>query len=209
MSIDTWLLYLVTLLAFMVTPGPSHLLMLSNAMSHGFQRSLATAAGDLTANCLQMLAAGLGLAALLVASQGAMTVVKWAGVAYLTWMGARMWLRASATRRGTVAAASPRLRALWFQGFLTSAANPKAVVFFAALFPQFMDAERPFVLQFIILSATYIVVDGAFLAGYGASASWLAKRLKRAGKAVLDRIGGSFLIGAAFMLGLKTLRDAR
>lgn len=100
MALEVWLLYATTVLAFMVTPGPSHLLMLSNAMSHGFHRSLATAAGDLTANALQMLAAGIGLAALLVASQGALTIVKWAGVAYLIWMGLRMWLRASATAQG-------------------------------------------------------------------------------------------------------------
>lgn len=68
MSIEIWLTYLATVFAFMITPGPSHLLMLSNSMTHGVKRSLATAAGDLTANALQMAAAGLGLAAILVAS---------------------------------------------------------------------------------------------------------------------------------------------
>ncbi len=209
MPLDIWLLYVTTVFAFMVTPGPSHLLMLSNAMSHGFHRSLATAAGDLTANALQMLAAGMGLAALLVASQGALTVVKWAGVAYLMWMGLRMWRRASGTTQGRQAAASPKLKTLWLQGFVTSAANPKAVVFFAALFPQFIQADGPFWLQFILLSATYIAIDGLFLTSYGAGAGWLSKKVKHAGKALLDRVGASFLIGAAILLGLKTLREAR
>ncbi|MBO6674623.1 MAG: LysE family translocator [Rhizobiales bacterium] len=208
MALEVWLLYATTVLAFMVTPGPSHLLMLSNAMSHGFHRSLATAAGDLTANALQMLAAGIGLAALLVASQGALTIVKWAGVAYLIWMGLRMWLRASATAQGKSPATSPRLKTLWLQGFLTSAANPKAVVFFAALYPQFIQADGSFWLQFLILSATYIVIDGLFLTSYGAGAGWLSKKVKQAGKAMLDRVGASFLIGAAILLGLKTLRQA-
>lgn len=207
MTFEIWLTYVATVLAFMITPGPSHLLMLSNSMAHGYRRSLATAAGDLTANALQMLAAGLGLAALLVASQHALTVVKWGGVAYLIWIGIRMWRHASVAASTAGAAPSASLKTLWAQGFLTSAANPKAVVFFAALFPQFIDPAQPFVPQFLALSITYLIIDGAFLATYGASASWLASRLKGSATAVVHRIGSMFLIGAAIMLGLKTLRD--
>jgi len=208
MSYEIWLTYLATLLAFMITPGPSHLLMLSNSMTHGVRRSLATAAGDLTANTFQMIAAGLGLAAILVASQYALSIVKWAGVAYLIWMGVRMWRHAGNADVGADAARSASLKVLWGQGFLTSAANPKAVVFFAALFPQFIDPGQPFVPQFLALSVTYLVVDGAFLASYGICAGWLASRLKGNATALVRRIGSVFLIGAAVMLGLKTLRDA-
>lgn len=206
MSIESWLAYVATLLAFMATPGPSHLLMLSNSMTHGFRRSLATAAGDLTANAFQMLAAGLGLAAILVASQSALTVVKWLGVGYLVWMGIRMWRGAGKAGRPG-AAASTSLRSLWAQGFLTSAANPKAVVFFAALFPQFIDPALPFLPQFLALSLTYIVVDGAFLSGYGVSADWLASKLRGSATVLVQRTGSVFLIVAALLLGLKTLRQ--
>lgn len=209
MSFDLWLAYLVTVLAFMVTPGPSHLLMLSNSMTHGVRRSLATAAGDLAANALQMLAAGLGLAAILVASQHALNVVKWLGVAYLLWMGLRMWRHASDTLKTHRAAATPSAKALWLQGFLTSAANPKAVVFFAALFPQFIDPTLPFVPQFLALSVTYLLVDGLFLSGYGISASWIASKLKEGATVFVYRLGSVFLVGAAVMLGLKTLQESR
>ncbi len=208
MNLEIWLTYLATVLAFMITPGPSHLLMLSNSMTHGFRRSLATAAGDLTANAFQMLAAGLGLAAILVASQNALTVVKWLGVAYLVWMGISMWRHADRAKSGVGAASSTSLRLLWSQGFLTSAANPKAVVFFAALFPQFIDPNQPFLLQFVILSVTYLVVDGTFLSSYGVSASWITSKLKGRATALVHRIGSVFLIGAAVLLGLKTLREA-
>lgn len=90
MSMDVWIIYVLTVLALMSTPGPSQLLMLTNSGVHGFQRSLATAAGDLTANALQMLAAGLGLAAIIAASATALGVIKWAGVAYLIFLGVRM-----------------------------------------------------------------------------------------------------------------------
>lgn len=208
MTWEIWVIYVATVLAFMSTPGPSHLLMLSNSMSHGFRPSLATAAGDLSANALQMLAAGLGLAAIIVASQNALTVIKWLGVAYLLWLGIKMLRRSSGDAQPGKVAQKARVKTLWMQGFLTSAANPKAVVFFAALFPQFMDGAKPFATQFLILSVTYIAIDGAFLAGYGATAGWLAKKLKGKATAMLDKLGGTFLIVAALLLGLKTLREA-
>lgn len=209
MPFDSWLLYLATVLAFMITPGPSHLLMLSNSMSHGFKRSLATAAGDLSANALQMLAAGLGLAAFLLASQSAFEAVKWAGVAYLVWMAWRMWRRSAGSNATPGAAKAAGVRALWLQGFITSAANPKAVVFFAALFPQFITTDLPFLPQFLALSLTYLIIDGLFLSSYGFSADWLARRLKAKARRVLDRLGALCLLGAALMLGLKTLRETR
>ncbi|MGR3837092.1 MAG: LysE family translocator [Cognatishimia sp.] len=95
MSIDVWIVYVLTVLALMSTPGPSQLLMLSNSGVHGLRKSLFTAAGDLSANALQMLAAGLGLAALIAASANALFVIKWAGVAYLIWLGVRMIRKAS------------------------------------------------------------------------------------------------------------------
>lgn len=207
MTLETWLAYVATVLALMSTPGPSQLLMLSNSATNGLRRGLFTAAGDLTANLLQMLAAGLGLAAVIAASATALTVIKWLGVAYLLWLGARMILRA---HRQDAPRAAPRTsrRKLWLQGFLTSAANPKAVVFFAALFPQFIAADLPFWPQFAILSATYLAMDGIFLTAYGGSASWLAARLRGAARLWLDRIGGGFMIGAALLLSLKSLRIA-
>lgn len=207
MTLEIWIIYISTVLAFMITPGPSHLLMLTNSMSHGFKPSLATAAGDLSANALQMLAASLGLAAIIIASQQALSVIKWLGVAYLLWMGIKMLRRAGSEIGAAGQTKKISIKVLWLQGFLTSAVNPKAVVFFAALFPQFIDPTQPVAMQFLILSITYIAVDGAFLVSYGASASWIAKRIKGNGKALLDRIGGTFLIGAALLLGAKTLRE--
>ncbi|MEM8631482.1 MAG: LysE family translocator [Pseudomonadota bacterium] len=206
MTLETWTLYVATVLALMSTPGPSQLLMLSNSATHGFGRALATAAGDLSANALQMLAAGLGLAALIAASGAALTVIKWAGVAYLVWLGLRM-IRRAKRDDPDLPARGPRasLRSLWMQGFLTSAANPKAVVFFAALFPQFLAAESAFWTQFLILSFTYIALDGLFLSTYGFSASWIARRFKGTARLWTERIGGGFMIVAAILLGLRSV----
>ncbi|MES0827898.1 LysE family translocator [Ruegeria sp. SCP11] len=207
MSFDIWLTYVATVLLLMSTPGPSQLLMLSNSATNGLKRGLFTAAGDLTANLLQMLAAGLGLAAIIAASGTALAVIKWLGVAYLLFLGVKMITKAE--RKTTEAAPRASRKALWMQGFITLAANPKAVVFFAALFPLFIDGALPFWPQFAILSATYLTLDGLFLTAYGGSASWLATRLKGTARLWLDRAGGGFMILAALLLGLKSLRDAQ
>lgn len=204
MSWAAWTAYVAAVLVLMSTPGPSQLLMLSNSMANGFARATATAAGDLSANTLQMLAAGLGLGALVLASEDAFAAIKWAGVAYLVWMGVSRIRRAGAGWAGEGRRAS--LRGLFLQGFLTSASNPKAVVFFAALFPQFIAADAPFWTQFAILSVTYLCMDGLFLAAYGGGAGWVAARLRGPFRLWLDRAAGAFLILAALLLGLKTLQ---
>jgi len=206
MAFEVWTFYVATVLALMSTPGPSQLLILSNSAAHGFQRSLATAAGDLSANAMQMLAAGLGLAALITASSTALTIIKWTGVAYLVWLGIGMIRRASPNNQQICTdQALVSLRSLWLQGFLTSAANPKAIVFFAALFPQFIQGDNPFWPQFIVLSLTYLILDGLFLSLYGYGASWVSIKFRGAAKAWVERIGGSCMILAAALLSLKTL----
>ena len=204
MTTETWLLYVGTTLLFMSTPGPSHLLMLSTAMSNGFQRSLATAAGDLSANVIQILLAGMGLAAVVTASRYGFTVIKWAGVAYLVWIGVRQILASFRNEAGSPTLARTSLRTLYLRGFVTSAANPKAVVFFAALFPQFIDPAAPLAAQIAILGATFIVIDAMFLTFYGKSASWLSSKLASHRRAWVERAAGFGLIAAAVMLGLRS-----
>ncbi|MDC0435105.1 LysE family translocator, partial [bacterium] len=101
MTIQNWWLYVATVLVFMSTPGPSHLLMISVGMTNGFRRSLATGAGDLSANLIQMTLAGFGLATVLLASEYGFTILKWCGVTYLAWMGIRQ-IVASFKHKGVV-----------------------------------------------------------------------------------------------------------
>ncbi len=206
MALEIWLIYTSTVLVFMITPGSSHLLMISNSISYGFNRSIATAIGDLTANALQMLAAGLGLSAIIMTSQNALSIIKWVGVLYLLYIGIKMFLKKDLSNKSPSKDKVISLKSLWLQGFLTSSANPKAIIFFAALFPQFINSTNGFALQFLVLSITYIVIDGLFLSTYGLSANWLAKRLKGKANIFINKIGASFLIIAAIMLGFKSLK---
>ena len=204
-EVNIWLAFITAVLIIMSTPGPSQLLMLSNTVKNGMPRSLFTAAGDLTANFIQMVVASLGLVTLIQGSSQFFMVVKWAGVVYLVYLGLRLIfldsvvdLPSSESRQSS--------SSLYWQGFVTSAANPKAVIFFAALFPQFIEPAEPLLLQFIVLSATYLTIDGVFLCLYGKFAELLVKQLITKSRGLLSSVSGIFLIGAAILLGLKDLQ---
>jgi len=202
MSMQVWLVYLMTVLAFMCIPGPSHILMLSNSLTNGFQRATATAVGDLSANFLQMLAAAVGLASLLQSSQNYFVAIKWAGVAYLIYAGIRLFF----AKHSPIKSASQRSApSLYWQGFITSAANPKAIIFFAALFPQFLSQSQPLAAQFFILSITYLTIDGLFLCGYGRVADFLAAKYRSHLGHYFNQMSGSLFVLAAFLLAIKNV----
>ena len=202
MTIEIWLAYISAVLILMITPGPSQLLMLSNSLGSGFRRSTATAAGDLSANAIQMTVASVGLVSVLYASQYTFTVIKWLGVAYLVYMGVRL-IKRTQPEHVIEQEQTKSIKTLYMQGFITSASNPKAIIFFAALFPQFLNPNELVAGQLFILGLTYLTIDGIFLSVYGSFADWIAQRFKSQISQNLDRISGSFLIGAAVLLGLK------
>ena len=205
MPLDAYLIYLAAVAVFFATPpDSSQLLIISNSIRHGLRRSLLTVAGDLSANMLQMTAAAFGLAAIIAGSASAFLWIKWLGVAYLAWIGLQLILRAE--RLPDPASAGTRL---FRQGFITSMANPFAVVFFGALFPQFIDPARPVLPQLLILGLTYLVVDGAILILWGWTGSRAVTLLKRLSLGMINRICGALMIGAAALLASKDLPPNR
>ena len=172
MAIETYLLYLAAIgVVFATLPDTSQLLVIANSARHGLKKCGWTIAGDLTANGLQMTAAAFGIAAVIAASAEAFQIVKWLGVAYLAWIGLRVIL--SKSKGGDAAAdrAGSPMR-LFQQGFITSSANPFAVMLFAALCPQFIDPSMATLPQLAILGGTYLLVDAVILLAWG----WLAVR---------------------------------
>ncbi|EFL88108.1 LysE family translocator [Ahrensia sp. R2A130] len=203
MTWETYIIYLAAVAAFFATPpDTSQLLIMSNSIQHGLRRSLWTVFGDLSANVLQMLAAAFGLAAIIATSASAFTIIKWLGVAYLGWIGLQLFLSKPADLR---AANTPRKSAgaLFRQGFFTSSANPYAVVFFAALFPQFIDPALPVLPQVAVLGATYLVVDGIILLLWGYLAVHSAERIKSFSTGMMNRVCGILMMGAAALLASK------
>lgn len=203
MTVETYLLYLAALAVFFATPpDTSQLLVIANSARHGLRRTGWTVAGDLSANLLQMTAAAFGIAAAVAASAELFRVVKWLGVAYLAWIGLRLLLsRARGGRAAAEKAGGPAQ--LFRQGFVTSSANPFAVMFFAALFPQFIDPAAPILPQLAVLGGTYLLVDGATLLAWGWLSASIAARIRAHGMRLLNRVCGALMIGAAVLLALK------
>lgn len=209
MPMETYLIYLAAVAVFFATPpDTSQLLIISNSVRHGLRRSTLTIAGDLTANILQMTGAAFGLAAIIATSASAFVWIKWLGVAYLVWIGIQ--LIRSKDQRGDVAAnTSGQSFRLFRQGFVTSMANPFAVVFFGALFPQFIDPATPVLPQLIILGVTYLVVDGAILLLWGWLGVRAATALRRFSFGLVNKICGTLMIGAAVLLAGKDIQPQR
>ncbi|MFV2053969.1 LysE family translocator [Aliiroseovarius sp. YM-037] len=201
MIVETYILYLGTVLLFFAhPPGPSQLLFVGGSLQHGLKGAMPIMAGDLSANAIQIIIAGFGLASLIALSATAFTVLKYLGVAYLIWMGVRMIRDATRPRKARPA---PSRGVLFRSGFMTSAANPYAVVFFAALFPQFISLDAPVAPQVAILGATYLVIDGAILIAMGACATRLVAALGSKFEKWLSITSGAALILAAIAIGLR------
>ena len=209
MSVETYLLYMAALGVFFATPpDTSQLLVIANSARHGLKKSAWTIAGDLTANALQMTAAAFGIAALIAASAEVFQIVKWLGVAYIAWIGLRLIL--SNSRDAEPATAGVRSSAALFrQGFITFSANPFAVMFFAALFPQFINPDVPTLPQLAILGGTYLLVDGVILLAWGWLAVGVAARIRTQGFGLINRICGTLMLGAAVLLAIKDVEPQR
>ncbi len=203
MPMETYLIYLAAVVLFFATPpDTSQLLIISNSVRHGLRRSAYTIAGDLTANVLQMTGAAFGLAAIIATSASAFIWIKWLGVAYLVWIGVQLLL--SRDRQDAVEAdKSGQSFRLFRQGFVTSMANPFAVVFFGALFPQFIDPSLPVLPQLLILGVTYLAIDGTILLLWGWLGVRAATALKRFSFGLVNKICGTLMIGAAALLASK------
>lgn len=184
--------------ALMLIPGPNVALIVANSLNFGVRAGLVTVAGTSAAMVLQLALAALGLTALFGAAAQAFELLRWAGVAYLVWLGIRAW-RAPADDLSQIRALSPR-RAFG-RGFLVSLTNPKTLAFYAAFLPQFLDASAPLGPQMAILSVTFVAIAVVVDSGWAILASRARKTVARFGRA-RNRLTGAILIGAAAGLAL-------
>ena len=205
MTWETYLLYLAAIAAFFAhPPGPSQLLMMSHSIQHGIKSASWTIFGDLLANSFQMIAAAFGLAALIATSAEAFLVIKWLGVAYLAWIGFKLFFSKPHDVKISGQLQKPRMR-LFRQGFITSSANPYAVIFFAALFPQFIDPVIATLPQVAILGLTYLVVDGIILVVWGYLAIYSTAHIRLLSNGLINRVSGFLMICAAAILASRDI----
>ncbi len=204
MALSTWLLYLVAALGLSVTPGPNSLLVLTHGALHGHRRTLFTAAGGALGFTALIAMSMLGIGALLQASAGALAVLKVLGGLYLVWLGVQIW-RAPPIRLQAEGAGAPvRGRALFRQGLLTALSNPKALLFYGAFLPQFIDPARDLLSQFVVMAGTFVAVEFVFEWGLALLAHRIRPALERAGRRFNRACGGLFVaMGLALPFGLR------
>ena len=193
--------FVATVLILVITPGPSVLLATANSMKYGVRKTTGTILGDLTANLCQIILASAGLAAFVISSGTAFQVIKWCGVAYLIYMGISKFRSGNVINLNQTKKSDRNFYQLFAEGFLMSAANPKAIVFFAALFPLFIDPSISFLPQVVLLSVTFLFLDGLSLVIYSLFAAKLKSFLENREKVHLqNRIVGILLIFSGLLL---------
>ncbi len=188
---ETWGLFLVTETTLCLTPGPAVLLVIAQGLSRGGLASIWSSLGILAGNTFYFLLSATSLGAMVAASYGLFSAVRWIGAAYLVWLGINTF-----RGRSSVLAVAPARDAggagrMLANGFVLQAANPKALLFFTALLPQFIDPARPVAPQVAVLGLTSVVVEFVVLAAYGGlagRATGFASRPRFA--ALTNRIAG-------------------
>ena len=205
MTPAAWSLFCALSLVTAFTPGPAVLLAVSNAATLGARRALLSSAGNAAGVFVVAITALLGLGALLQASATAFTVLKVGGAVYLVHLGIRQWRSPArfASKAPSISADGDAWR-LFGQGVLVAATNPKSILFFTALLPQFMQPQSPFWRQGLLLTATFAACTVLSHLCYVAAARHLRRWLGETRGRWWQRASGALFIGLG--LGLLGLR---
>ncbi|MGB9992344.1 LysE family translocator [Massilia sp. SM-13] len=198
MELHLWLPYLLASLLTAFSPGQAVLLAVSNTLQHGGKRAMLGSMGNAAGICIVAGVALAGVASLLQAWPAAFLALKVAGSGYLVYLGIRQWFSAAAA-----APKAGRRKGLFAQGMLVALTNPKGLLFFAALFPQFVRADRPLWAQFLILTGTFIAcaitAHATFVLLAHHARGWLAEPRRLA---AMRKVSGlAFILLGLAMLG--------
>jgi threonine/homoserine/homoserine lactone efflux protein len=198
MPLDHFLAFIAASTVLLVIPGPTVLLVVSYALGYGRKPAAAIVAGVALGDLTAMSASMLGLGALLAASATVFSVLRWAGGAYLIYLGIRLWR--APVRQDALAAPPASARQMFAHAYAVTALNPKSIVFFIAFVPQFLAPSRPFWPQMVVLVASFVALATVNATCFALLASAARLRLhSRTLRRAVNRTGGSILIGAGII----------
>ncbi len=207
MSFNFILLFSMTVFVASIIPGPSMLLALTHGMQHGVKRTIASALGNVTVTIIQASVSITGLGTILIASETTFQLVKWAGAAYLIYMGISMLFSSKSSLSPSELSYSNKrnsLKKMYLQAAFVTAGNPKAIVFFTAVFPQFIDPHTAYLSQsFMLISVCAFIAFSCFMI-YAICGQKIVSLFSKAttGKHIKRVIGGTFL-GAGIGLAVS------
>ena len=200
-----WLYYLLATIILSLTPGPGVFSSISSGLHHGIRLGVWNAIGMQLANLVYVAVVALGLGAILLASEAMFSVVKWLGVIYLIYLGLATWRMKPKGFEEDKEDTSGRARDIFARGFIVNITNPKGIIFFAAIFPQFIDVNRPQLVQYLALGATTLVTDLVIMTGYIALAARVFRALREPAhlRWVNRALGGMFVTAGIALAGLR------
>jgi threonine/homoserine/homoserine lactone efflux protein len=200
MENTTWLLFLAVSVAAVLTPGPAMLAIFGHALARGGRATLPVALGNACGAVLLIALSVAGLSAVLGTVPHGLDALKWTGAAYLVLLGVRTF------RRNALATVAPAGSG-FIRGMLIALSNPKALLFFGAVLPQFVELKRPVLPQFAILALTFAVLELAATTAVTFAAQGLSPILQKAPVVrSIHRVGGAVLIVAAAILALAPVK---
>jgi len=206
MEFATWLAFFAASWAISISPGAGAVAAMSAGLNHGFRRGYITTLGLVLGIWTQIVVVGVGLGAVVAASSTAFLVIKWAGVAYLVWLGIQQW-RAPAVPLATQAEVTPIVaaRTMVFRAWVINALNPKGTVFLLAVMPQFLNLAEPLLPQYLVIAATLAFTDLVVMAGYTVLAARVLSALRSPAhiKAMNRTFGSLFVVAGALLASFK------
>ncbi|MCW2292883.1 threonine/homoserine/homoserine lactone efflux protein [Pseudomonas sp. BIGb0408] len=189
-----------------LTPGPNNFCAMNNGIRHGIGTAVLATTGRVVAFAIFLSISAIGLGAMLLASETAFTAIKWVGALYLLYLGISAWRSREFNGLeldGAVPAVQPqrRIGRLMLQEFLIGISNPKAILLFAAVFPQFIKPGQPAIEQFVYLGATYLLAEYAASLVYALFGRQIRRFIRTSrGAQRLNRTTGAFFMGAGGLL---------
>jgi threonine/homoserine/homoserine lactone efflux protein len=194
MELRTWLIYMLAVVGLSLTPGPNSLLVLAHGALHGHRKTIWTVAGGAVGFVTLIALSMLGISAILQAYASALTLLKWAGGAYLCWLGLQLWLAPALVLDVAVSANDARKATLFRQGLLAAISNPKVLLFYGAFLPQFIDPSRSLWTQFVVMALTFSTIE--------CSVEFLLARMAHNIRPALNRAGNKFNRVCGVLFGL-------
>jgi len=200
MSIEIWLAFTLAATIILVIPGPTIILVISQAVTHGRRAVVPLAVGVMCGDFTAMTLSLLGLGAILAASAALFVTLKWVGALYLIYLGIRLWCARPHPAGLGVGPGRLNNRSLFKRAYIVTALNPKAIAFFVAFMPQFINHREPTLNQFFVLGATFLVLGTLNAALYAFFAGQLRDLLLKSRIARwFQRLGAGALIGAGIV----------
>lgn len=197
MSIEIWIAFVLAATVILIIPGPTIILVISQAIAHGRRTVIPLVAGVTLGDFTAMTLSLLGLGAVLASSAALFAVLKWIGAVYLVYIGVKLW-RSNPDNNGMkLATQDSSGHSLFKSAFIVTALNPKSIAFFVAFLPQFVTPQNDALPQFFILGATFLFLAALNAALYAFFAGHLRDKLQNAKiRRWFNRCGGGALIGA-------------